>query len=179
MVVLKRSGADFKHAMKVLDQLDLEQPLPPRAVLKEIWVATATERDGVLPLGPTRSESSAVLNASLDGLVRDRSWHRVNETSLAAPTLATITANTPVNHAYVVTLSTVEFQRLVLLLGPQLPAWVDGLRGSSGLRALMETPGYARLNLTRIAGMRLGGWLIGAAGVAVAWVVGLRTGTWW
>lgn len=95
------------------------------------------------------------------------------------PTLQTIVRHDPVNQAYVAALSTAEFQRLVTVLGRTAPDWFWDLRGHRGLRGLAERPAIAKLNTTRIAGTRLGAWILAVLGMALLWYLGLQTGVWW
>jgi hypothetical protein len=95
------------------------------------------------------------------------------------PTLQTIVRQDPMNQAYVAALSTAEFQRLVTVLGRTAPDWFWDLRGHRGLRGLAERPAIAKLNTTRIAGTRLGAWILAVLGMALLWYLGLQTGVWW
>ena len=180
--VLKGSGIGFKEAVKILGALKLDQPLPGKAVLRTMWDDTeaAPAEDGADATATRARVAPDVVRAPLDQLVRDKSWHRANAApGPGVPTLASVVVDRPVNQVYVAGLTTVEYQRLVVMLGNELPAWFGAVRGARGLRGLMESRGYARLNTSRFAGMRLGNWCLGVAGMGVAWYAGVHSGMWW
>jgi hypothetical protein len=196
LAVLKRSGTDFKQAVRILRHIELDQPLPAKGVLQALWAETPVEARPLAAMraadpprpaepdagpadarpvdAPRRSDPEAVMNAPLDQLLRPRAI-----VDPGAPTLATVVQDQPVNQVYVAGLTTAEYQRLVMLLGPELPGWFVAVRGAWGLRTLVEHRSIARLATVRLAGVRLGGWAIGAVGMTIAWVAGIRYGAWW
>ena len=93
--------------------------------------------------------------------------------------LASIVREDPTNQAYLAGLSTAEFQRLVTILGKTAPEWFWDLRGHRGVRGLAERRVIARLNTTRIAGTRLGAWILAVLVTAMLWYLGIHTGAWW
>ena len=179
LVVLKKTGIDFRDAYQVLREIRAGAPLPPRAELRALWVAA----DPSAWEERARIRDNDLRQTPVDDVIRDRSWHSAaaHDPSAArpAPTLQTVAQHTPANHAYVAELSTAEFQRLVTILGGTAPEWFWELRGHRGLRGLAERPAIARLNATRIAGTRLGAWLLAILGMALLWYIGLHTDIWW
>jgi len=249
MVMLKRSGVGFNDAVQVLRNLQTEGPMPPKHMLKALWNTTdvsAPEEEQPLP---------AIVDAPLDDIIRDASWHktqaaaepgaqaappaaqtqappaRAEQTQAApaqaeqtqqgqvqyteieqapvrqplevrgdafaarpdlagsaqsgptghpaSPTLQTVIVDVPANQAYISSLSTAEFQRLVTVLGANAPSWFWDVRGHTGIRGLFEQPGFARLNSMRVIGVRPLFWILGLIGLIVFWLVGARWGTWW
>ncbi|WGL52386.1 hypothetical protein P5P86_00825 [Nocardioides sp. BP30] len=170
------------------------------------WEDRARERAQAAGTQQSRPADADLRQTPVDDLIRDRAWHRANAAADSAdaaahdpatqtraagpvaadrderadgPTLQTITRQDPGNQAYVAGLSTAEFQRLVTVLGRSAPDWFWDLRGHSGLRGLAERPMIARLNTTRIAGTRLGAWILAMLGMAMLWYIGLHTNVWW
>ena len=199
VVVLKRTGIDFRDAYQVLREIRAGAPLPPRAQLRSLWAAAdpaawqerargraagsgPTGLDPQQQVGPQAADDD-LRQTPVDDLIRDRSWHRAADrgpgTTSSVPTLQSVSVPTPANQAYVADLSTAEFQRLVIILAGSAPEWFWELRGHRGIRGLAERPAIARLNATRIAGTRLGAWILAILGMALLWYVGLHTGTWW
>jgi hypothetical protein len=204
LVVLKKTGIDFRDAYQVLKEIHAGEPLPPRAELQARWAAAdpaaweerahVQQSAGQQSAHPQsaqeamRAQADADLRQTpIDHLIRDRAWHRASGEGgpegttgdSQAPTLQTITRLDAANQAYVAGLSTAEFQRLVTILGVNAPAWFWDLRGHRGLRGLAERPAIARLNATRIAGTRLGAWILACLGMAVLWYAGIHTDVWW
>lgn len=199
VVVLKQTGIDFRDAYQVLREIRAGAPLPPKAELRALWAAAdpaaweerartrATDPTARPQVEPRQSADTDLGRTPVDDVIRDRSWHRAAghhdpsnaSTVRSVPTLQTVARHTPANQAYVAGLSTAEFQRLVTVLGGTAPEWFWDLRGHRGLRGLAERPAIARLNTTRIAGTRLGAWLLAILGMALLWYVGAHTGTWW
>lgn len=188
IVVLKQTGIDFRDAYQVLREIRGGEPLPSRAELRAQWQAadpgaaqehatTAPERAAVPPAQQSRPEDLPV-----DDLIRDRTWHRAaaaDPDRAAGPSLQAVVREDLASQQYVAGLSTAEFQRLVTILGGGAPAWFWELRGHRGLRGLAERPALARLNATRIAGTRLGAWILALLGMAVFWYIGVHSQIWW
>jgi hypothetical protein len=188
IVVLKKTGIDFRDAYQVLREIRGGEPLPSRAELRAQWqaadpgtwqehAATAPERAAGPSAQPQRPAEPPV-----DDLIRDRAWHRAaadDPDRAAGPSLAAVVREEPVNQQYVAGLTTAEFQRLITVLGGVAPAWFWDVRGHRGLRGLAERPAIARLNATRIAGTRLGAWILAVLGMAVLWYVGIHSQIWW
>lgn len=140
-----------------------------------------------------RADDADLRRTAVDDVIRDRAWRRDNPepepergTSNglsvrddARPTLQSVVRYDATNQAYIAALNTAEFQRLVTILGGNAPEWFWGLRGHRGLRGLAERPAVAKLNTTRIAGTRLGAWILAILGMALIWYLGVATGTWW
>lgn len=170
------------------------------------WEDRARERAQAPGQQLPRPADTDLRETPVDDLIRDRTWHRANaaDTADAAdaadaetragsagtsaaergeradrPTLQTITRQDASNQAYVAGLSTAEFQRLVTVLGRSAPEWFWDLRGHRGLRGLAERPIIAKLNTTRIAGTRLGAWILALLATAMLWYIGLHTNIWW
>ena len=215
IVVLKKTGIDFRDAYQVLREINGGAKLPPKAELQARWALAdpdaweekaRTEQAGRPPAAAPadeerteRTERPAVRAADMDlrktavdDVIRDRDWHRANPDgpdragnglSVRAddnrPTLQSVVRLDPTNQAYLAALSTAEFQRLVTVLGKAAPEWFWDLRGHGGLRGLAERPAIAKLNTTRIAGTRLGAWIVAVAGSGALWYVGMHTGQWW
>jgi len=195
VVVLKRTGIEFRDAYQVLREIRAGAPLPPRAELRALWatadpaaweerarVRAAADQEAPQHQVDARGTDADLGRTPVDDVIRDRSWHRAAEqdpATTSTPTLQTITQPTSANQAYVADLSTAEFQRLVAILGGTAPEWFWALRDHRGIRRLAERPSIARLNATRIAGTRLGAWILAILGTALLWYVGVRTGTWW
>jgi hypothetical protein len=185
IVVLKKTGIDFRDAYQVLREIRGGEPLPSRAELRAQWqaadrgawqehAAPAPERAAVPPPRPAE--------VPVDDLIRDRAWHRAaadDPDRTAGPSLQDVVREVPASQQYVAALTTAEFQRLVTVLGGVAPAWFWELRGHRGLRGLAERPAIARLNATRIAGTRLGAWIVALLGMAVLWYVGIHSQIWW
>ncbi|WP_026145876.1 hypothetical protein [Nocardioides sp. Iso805N] len=208
IVVLKKTGIGFRDAYQVLREIHVGEPLPPRAQLQARWAAAdpaawedrARERAQATGQQQPRPADTDLRETPVDDLIRDRTWHHANAadgadtetragsagTSAAErgeradrPTLQTITRQDAGNQAYVAGLSTAEFQRLITVLGRSAPEWFWDLRGHGGLRGLAERPIIARLNTTRIAGTRLGAWILALLATAMLWYIGLHTNVWW
>jgi hypothetical protein len=165
--------------------------------------ASVASRADVRAAAPAPAERAdpGLRQTPVDDLIRDRDWHRAHtaeheqdqprdpdgpglsvrddDRAQPRPTLQTIVRHDGTNQAYIAALSTAEFQRLVTVLGGAAPAWFWDLRGHRGVRGWAERPTIARLNTTRIAGTRLGAWLLAAAGAGALWAVGAQTGSWW
>lgn len=176
LVVLKRTGIDFRDAYQVLREIRGEEPLPSRAELRARWQAA----------DPARWQDRAGTGtppqpASVDDVIRDRAWHRAlaDRERPEGPTLASVRQQSPASQQYVAGLTTAEFQRLVTVLGGTAPAWFWDVRGHRGLRGLLERPALSRLSATRVAGTRLAAWILALLGMALLWWVGIRAGAWW
>lgn len=190
VVVLKRTGIDFRDAYQVLREIRGGEPLPSRAELRAQWqaadpgawrehAAAAPERVAVEPQPQPQPRPAEV---PVDDLIRDRAWHRAaadDPDRAAGPSLQDVVRAVPASQQYVAGLTTAEFQRLVTVLGGVAPAWFWELRGHRGLRGLAERPAVARLNATRIAGTRLAAWILALLGMAVLWYVGIHSQVWW
>jgi hypothetical protein len=189
ILVLKKTGIDFRDAYQVLRQIRGGEPLPSRAELRAQWRAadpgTWQERTAVAPeraAVPQAQPQPRPEELSVDDLIRDRAWHRAaaaDPERAAGPSLHVVVREDLANQQYVAGLTTAEFQRLITVLGGVAPAWFWELRRHRGLRRLAERPAIARLNATRIAGTRLAAWILALLGMAVLWYVGIRSQIWW
>jgi hypothetical protein len=189
ILVLKKTGIDFRDAYQILRQIRGGEPLPSRAELRAQWQAadpgTWQERTAVAPeraAVPQAQPQPRPEELSVDDLIRDRAWHRAaaaDPERAAGPSLHVVVREDLANQQYVAGLTTAEFQRLITVLGGVAPAWFWELRRHRGLRRLAERPAIARLNATRIAGTRLAAWILALLGMAVLWYVGIRSQIWW
>jgi len=211
IVVLKKTGIDFRDAYQVLREINSGAKLPPKAELQARWAladpdaweekarteqaarptsAPADEQRPAQP--PARAADADLRKTAVDDVIRDRDWHRDNPDGADRPgnglsvrgddnrpTLQSVVRLDQTNQAYIAGLSTAEFQRLVTILGKAAPEWFWDLRGHGGLRGFAERPTVAKLNSTRIAGTRLGAWIVAVAGSGALWYVGMHTGQWW
>lgn len=213
IVVLKKTGIDFRDAYQVLREINTGVKLPPKAELQARWALAdpdAWEAKARTEQAPRPGADAAVdehkpepavargaadadlRKTAVDDVIRDRDWHRANPDGAGRagnglnvreddnrPTLQSVVRHDQTNQAYVAGLSTAEFQRLVTVLGKAAPEWFWDLRSHGGLRGFAERPVVARLNTIRIAGTRLGAWLVAVAGSGTLWYVGVHTGSWW
>lgn len=212
IVVLKKTGIDFRDAYQVLREINNGIKLPPKAELQARWAladpdaweekarteqaarpaTTAPADDDRVEQPAARAADTDLRKTAVDDVIRDRDWHRANPDGADRPgnglsvrgddnrpTLQSVVRHDQTNEAYVVGLSTAEFQRLVTILGKAAPEWFWDLRAHGGLRGFAERPVIAKLNTTRFAGTRLGAWIVAVAGSGALWYVGMHTGQWW
>jgi hypothetical protein len=209
IVVLKKTGIDFRDAYQVLREINHGTKLPPKAELQarwsladpDAWEEKARTEQASRPTAPaeeTKPERAAraaadtdLRRTAVDDVIRDRDWHRAHPDGAerpgnglsvrddTRPTLQSVVRQDQTNQAYIAGLSTAEFQRLVTILGNTAPEWYWELRSHGGLRGFAERPAIAKLNTTRFAGTRLGAWIVAVAGSGALWYVGMHTGQWW